>query len=201
MLNQDGNDADQSADETTEEHPEESEDQLTLEIHRLQFDMTSPDVREVLEDTFQVFVSYDFLEVPPAELETQTVRMNDSGLIQFGFRKGFPLDKATHQRARTVLKRMLTTTEEEDAVIVFSIVSEPVPSTDNEEEGYEEGPHECVDIATAQLDLRQVLSNPDRCKISLTMWDATLELRMGSIVVGLEGVDCIRRVLKGMDNT
>jgi hypothetical protein len=62
-------------------------DGVSLNIKRVQFDTTLPQVKKLLEGVIQVFVSFDFLDLPAETLETESCALPPSGDCKFSFKR------------------------------------------------------------------------------------------------------------------
>lgn len=60
---------------------------VSISIKRVQFDITLPHVKKLLEGVIQVFVSFDFLDLPAETLETESCTLPPSGDCKFIFKR------------------------------------------------------------------------------------------------------------------
>ncbi|KAH6597523.1 hypothetical protein BASA50_004440 [Batrachochytrium salamandrivorans] len=175
-------------------------DRIHIQIDRLEIDYHNNLVLQYFSKTSQVFVRFDLLGYPLEELETESVSLKDSQVLQFKFSKEFPLDRADHAEHRASLIEMLiagtlhdtlsrtqasrpqqpTNPDEELSGIVFTIVHEPSEEKNGDE--YQE----CVDLGYCTFSLRQLLQiDPLPRKrfntFSIPVIDASGTLQLGTL--------------------
>ncbi|KAH9254349.1 hypothetical protein BASA81_007631 [Batrachochytrium salamandrivorans] len=178
----------------------ESPAEKFIQIDRLEIDYHNNLVLQYFSKTSQVFVRFDLLGYPLEELETESVSLKDSQVLQFKFSKEFPLDRADHAEHRASLIEMLiagtlhdtlsrtqasrpqqpTNPDEELSGIVFTIVHEPSEEKNGDE--YQE----CVDLGYCTFSLRQLLQiDPLPRKrfntFSIPVIDASGTLQLGTL--------------------
>lgn len=119
-------------------------DGVCINIKRVQFDMSLPLVKNLLQGVIQVFVSFDFLDLPAETLETESCALLPSGDCKFSFKRCMiyllnlviGMDHSTNSRILISFRQFL----ESGGEIVFSVVSEPPPSRPDDP---------CIDLCAA----------------------------------------------------
>lgn len=117
---------------------------MCLNIKRVQFDMSLPHVKKLLQGVIQVFVSFDFLDLPAETLETESCALPPSGDCKFLFKRCklfvliivIGMDFSTNSKILNSFRQFLECGGE----IVFSVVSEPPPSRPDDP---------CIDLCAA----------------------------------------------------
>ncbi|KAI9350515.1 hypothetical protein DFJ73DRAFT_832463 [Zopfochytrium polystomum] len=147
---------------------------LVVSITAIRLDMRSKPVWRLLEHTRQMFISFEFLSLPPEDLETHSFPLEKSGLMPISFSKD--------QRA---LLSMLESRDTQDSTIMFTLVSEPPEGTDDD----------CRDLAFAKLDLQSLLPREeDDCALDIRLWDEAGEFEVGELSVIISGISLLRRL-------
>jgi hypothetical protein len=120
-------------------------DGVSININRIQFDTNLPHVKKLLEGVIQVFVSFEFLDLPAETLETESCALPPSGDCKFTFKKCIffllkyivvSMDFSTNSKILLRFKQFL----ESGGQVVFSVVSEPPPSRPDDA---------CIDLCAA----------------------------------------------------
>ncbi|TPX75087.1 hypothetical protein CcCBS67573_g03652 [Chytriomyces confervae] len=145
---------------------------LTLRIDKVLFKTASPKTVRLLQNVHQFFVSFEFLNVPAQELETE-----------------FPLHPFKNEQNRHTLTRMLNSRDSRDSCILFTIVSEPTEDSDPDAE--------CEDIAFARLDLVEVAEKgSDSVHRELQIWDSNGDILMGTLHIHIKGCSVLAECLE-----
>ncbi|KND01382.1 uncharacterized protein SPPG_03194 [Spizellomyces punctatus DAOM BR117] len=163
---------------------------ITIAISELKLNLTTPDVAALLQNTEKVYISFEFLDQRPddEELETDSVTLADSGVVQFSYSKFFPFSETTNPRGRFRLRRALKSPEETDHLIQFVVVSEPPGDTDDDVS---------QDLAYASVSLKELMSLEDDGAIfDLTLFERSGSLEMGHLTVTLAGAHTIHTILE-----
>ena len=158
------------------------------------FDMDNKDVKERLSPIKQIFVGYQFLDYPPENLESASALLDDSGLVNLQFNRSFAVNFTENERQVKLLLKMIKATDPAKNVVVFTIVSEP-PATQQDEQ---QDAGECVDFAISELHLSDIEydSVAGSQFFELPIWDVFGVLVMGKLRVLVEGCRSIRAIAK-----
>ncbi|KAJ3384351.1 Protein fantom [Lobulomyces angularis] len=168
----------------------QSKDFLKIIVDNLKFDVKNLKVREILSSVKQVFVVYDFLEIPSNELESKSIILNNNGILNLEFEKKFLLNAKKDKFQRNKLREMIFSSDPGDNLIVFTVVSEPEQIEREEEVG------DCMDIAVAELHLPDLLEHVgNEALLNLPIWNVDGEILLGTLEVKIEGCDVIREII------
>ncbi|KAJ3295385.1 X-linked retinitis pigmentosa GTPase regulator-interacting protein 1 [Borealophlyctis nickersoniae] len=166
-------------------------DGITVSILELHLNLDSPDVRKWLSSVGQLFVSFQFLDYPPEELETHSVPVTGiDRVLKFEYTSFFPMSSSTHSNDRSSLRKLLASSHPSDSRITF-IVSEPPPDDSQDDSDV------CVDIAAGDvglLDLLQLEEDGGTFEVPLIDLE-TEELRVGTLIVSLAGRKTVSTIL------
>lgn len=145
------------------------------------------------ESIRQLFVSYNFLGIPPDELETpfSLPKPKAEQQITFNFSKTFHVDMAKNYPKRQYLAGMLLPDDPDGGRIRFTVVSEP---PDDDDEG------ECEDIGIAFVSVRDILINKHDCvEQDIPIFDAKDEdIEIGTLNVTVQCLSALEAVEKEM---
>ncbi|KAJ1528241.1 S-glutathionyl-(chloro)hydroquinone reductase, partial [Nowakowskiella sp. JEL0078] len=101
-------------------------------------------VREYLFDNNvqQIFVSFEFLNLPHTELETVSVKISSpQGIASLGYNKSFKINQNEHNK----IVEFMESIDPDEIHIIFAIVKEPDHGVQDQEE--------CIDIGIAMMNL------------------------------------------------
>ncbi|TPX30883.1 hypothetical protein SmJEL517_g05658 [Synchytrium microbalum] len=159
--------------------PTPLENGVTISIGGIRFDTESEEAMELLKSVKQVFVGFEFLDAAPEELETHSVSMVfDKGIprdVIFSFAKFFDMDAKKQAKDRSTLSKLI---KSRNPYITFCVVSEP-PENGTQDE-------ECVDLATARLDLRDA-RREDMIETGLQLFNMEGDVQLGELVISVTG--------------
>ncbi|KAJ3081344.1 X-linked retinitis pigmentosa GTPase regulator-interacting protein 1, partial [Rhizoclosmatium hyalinum] len=161
---------------------------FTIRLEEILFKTQSPKTSRLLRNVNQFFVSFEFLNYPPEELETHSIQRDDSGAHAITFSKTFSLHPFKNERARHDLTRVMNSRDQRDTTVLFTVVSEPTEDSDPDSE--------CEDIAFAKLDLLELADESindgiDSVRKELQVWDANGDILMGTLVVFVKGISIL----------
>ncbi|KAJ3294871.1 Protein fantom [Rhizoclosmatium sp. JEL0117] len=166
---------------------------LTIRLEEILFKTQSPKTSRLLRNVNQFFVSFEFLNYPPEELETHSIQRDDSGAHAITYSKTFSLHPFKNERTRHDLTRVMNSRDQRDTTVLFTVVSEPTEDSDPDSE--------CEDIAFAKLDLLELADESindgiDSVRKELQVWDANGDILMGTLVVFVKGISILAECLE-----
>ncbi|ORY51426.1 hypothetical protein BCR33DRAFT_656092, partial [Rhizoclosmatium globosum] len=166
---------------------------FTIRLEEILFKTQSPKTSRLLRNVNQFFVSFEFLNYPPEELETHSIQRDDSGAHAITYSKTFSLHPFKNERARHDLTRVMNSRDQRDTTVLFTVVSEPTEDSDPDSE--------CEDIAFAKLDLLELADESindgiDSVRKDLQVWDANGDILMGTLVVVVKGISILAECLE-----
>lgn len=65
-----------------------NEENFIIRIEEVKFDLDNEDVRNLIKNTQQIFVGYEFLNFAPEDLESRSILLNADGVLSVDFDKG-----------------------------------------------------------------------------------------------------------------
>lgn len=176
----------------------------------IQFNVTNAAVAGVLNLMKQYFISIEFLDFPPEELESPSLGMvmSEEAIVNIGFERGklhlfistifktalttvswtvFDFDPYLHVDRRRALHSKLASEDLTQSSLIFSVVSEPTePNGD------------CEDFAVAEMNLQDLInSRSDWSRKELNLWDIKGDLLVGKLWVSLVGWELLQELKLG----
>lgn len=159
--------------------PVESGDCFTIAIDKLQISIANPQVAQVFRNTQNLFVGFEFGDIPAEELESQTIEFQQSGEMPIKFKRGNQSFKTEFSR-QEIQKLKTAIRDDEDLLVIFNIVQEPSPEQDKM--------GECVDLGLAKLNLKSIASLRSQEEIALEIYSLDKRVVLGKLSIRISGI-------------